>query len=150
MLAGTMPALISAEKERFAVSLLPWYRNAMYKNEGPAFFEVARILLFDRFPPPPGDPMSPQYHLEVEAELEKFEFAVLLYCIHPDHRDTPASTDDWQLHITLPADRRRRREEWLTNGTGEPREYQYIIAFEGEDEFIDETVYTDFEGHVYH
>lgn len=69
MLAGTMPALVSAEKEQFAVSLLQWYRNALYKNEESAFFDSTRILFFDRFPPPPGDPMSAQYHLEVDAEL---------------------------------------------------------------------------------
>ncbi|KAF9487061.1 hypothetical protein BDN71DRAFT_1594652 [Pleurotus eryngii] len=143
-----MADFMSAEKEQFAVSLLPWYRNAMYKNEDCAFFEVACILFFDRFPPPPSDPMCTKYHLEVNAE--NFALAVMLYSCHPDHRDTLPSTDDWQLHITLSADRQRRRDEWLAKGSGQPVDYQYIIMFEDEDEFMQESQYMDLEGHIYY
>lgn len=76
-----MADFMSAEKEQFAVSLLPWYRNAMYKNEDRAFFEVARILFFDRFPPPPGDPMCTKYHLEVDAEVRVSSAARVPACL---------------------------------------------------------------------
>ncbi|KAF4586444.1 hypothetical protein EYR38_010720 [Pleurotus pulmonarius] len=134
MLAGTMPALISAGKESFAITLLPWYRNTVLKREVSAFFETAWLLLFDRFPPPPGDPMTTEYHRAVEVEKENFELALMLCGCHPDHREIPASDEDWRFHLTLPMDRKRRREEWLAKGMGKSIEYQYIVAFEDADD----------------
>ncbi|KAF9491571.1 hypothetical protein BDN71DRAFT_1433873 [Pleurotus eryngii] len=118
----------------------------MYKNKDHAFFEVACILFFDRFLPPSSDPMCTKYHLEVDTEVRNFALAVMLYSCHPNHRDT----DDKRLHITLPADRQCQQDEWLAKGSGQPVDYQYIVAFEDEDEFVEEFQYMDLEGHIYY
>lgn len=48
-------------KTEFAVSILPWLRNAMVQGEVPMFMQAAWAIMFDRFPPPPGNPLTHEY-----------------------------------------------------------------------------------------
>ncbi|KDQ32238.1 hypothetical protein PLEOSDRAFT_1100738 [Pleurotus ostreatus PC15] len=138
------------EKNVFAISLLPWYRTAVKQHEEGEFFSAVWLLLFDRFPSPPGDPMTPEYQLTTRIEMDEFELAVMIYGFHPDYRDVPPSKGDWRPHIELPADRKRRRKEWQARNAGEPTEHQYIVAFEDYDDLILEAEYTDLEGYLYY
>ncbi|KAF4585120.1 hypothetical protein EYR40_001957 [Pleurotus pulmonarius] len=132
-------------KTEFAVSILPWLRNAMVQGEVPMFMQAAWAIMFDRFPPPPGNPLTHEYQRVLYMEKKAFLEIVVQVQTNRWYRHIAASTDDWKNHLTFPADRGRRRQEWLGRGGGIPKEHQFIVAFEDEPDSDVDDYYSDFE-----
>ncbi|KAG9217984.1 hypothetical protein PLEOSDRAFT_1108591 [Pleurotus ostreatus PC15] len=125
---------MAEEKKKFSLSILSWYRYALENHQIDDFLAAVRVLVEDRFPPLGLEPKTEEYQRTVLAEMDAFEFDLMLSCIHPDHRDIVASTTDWRPVLTLTEDRKQRREEWEARGGGIPHDHQFIVAYEVEEQ----------------
>ncbi|KAJ8509228.1 hypothetical protein ONZ45_g8581 [Pleurotus djamor] len=64
---------------------------------------------------------------------QKRWFAEMLFMEATIRPETPFS-GDWRVALTLPADRIRRRNEWVAKNQGPPVDHQYIVAFEDDED----------------
>ncbi|KAG9218385.1 hypothetical protein CCMSSC00406_0007244 [Pleurotus cornucopiae] len=114
------------QEDTFADSLIPYYLQAKELNDEEAFFRAANRLLLDRFPPAKTNGVSKASGFNKMKRSLALRIEVSSLLRGRITKEFPVQ-GYWKDHMSIAADRERRRKDWLSVG-GVPRHHQGFVT----------------------